>query len=64
VEPLINWIEIPVKNKKRAVKFYSSRVVPAGGRVVLEKTFLADEAGYLGMFFDTEGNKIGLQSPK
>ena len=120
---LTNWIEIPVKNMKRAVKFYStilggvtlnemelgpvkyalfpsddkyncgalaqgeyytpsadgvviylnggkdlnqilSRVVSAGGTVVMEKTFLADEAGYIGMFLDTEGNKIGLQNPK
>jgi len=30
----------------------------------MEKTFLADEAGYIGMFLDTEGNKIGLQNPK
>ena len=119
---LTNWVEIPVKNMKRAVKFYSdilgitltemelgsvtyalfpsedkyncgalaqgeyykpsadgvviyldggedltrvlSRVAPAGGKVVMEKTFLADEAGYIGMFLDPEGNKIGLQNPK
>lgn len=120
---LTNWIEILVKNMRRAVKFYSTilggvtlnemelgpvkyalfpsddkyncgalaqgeyytpsadgivvyldggedlnrilaRVVPAGGKVVMEKTFLADEAGYIGMFLDTEGNKIGLQNPK
>jgi hypothetical protein len=41
-----------------------SRVKPAGGKVVMEKTFLADEAGYIGMFIDSEGNKIGLQHPK
>lgn len=123
MEHLTNWIEIPVKNMKRAVKFYStilgnvsfhemelgpvsyalfpttdkfncgalaqgeyykpsadgiviyldggkdlnqvlSRVAAAGGRVVVEKTFLTDEAGYIGMFLDTEGNKIGLQNPK
>ena len=119
---LTNWVEIPVKNMKRAVKFYSDilgvtltemelgsvtyalfpsedkyncgalaqgeyykpsadgvviyldggedlnrvlfRVAPAGGKVVMEKTFLADEAGYIGMFLDPEGNKIGLQNPK
>jgi uncharacterized protein len=123
MQHLTNWVEIPVKNMNRAVKFYStvlggvtlnelelgpvkyalfpsddkyncgalaqgeyytpsadgvviyldggrdldqilSRVVAAGGTVVMEKTFLADEAGYIGMFLDTEGNKIGLQNPK
>lgn len=123
MEHLTNWVEIPVKDMKRAVKFYStilggvalnemelgpvkyalfpsvdkyncgalaqgehytpsadgvviyldggkdlnqilSRVVSAGGKVVMEKTFLADEAGYIGMFLDTEGNKIGLQNSK
>jgi uncharacterized protein len=123
VEHLTNWIEIPVKNMNRAVKFYAAilggvalremelgpvkyalfpsddryncgalaqgeyytptadgiliyldggtdlsrilaRVPAAGGKVVMEKTFLADEAGYIGMFLDTEGNKIGLQNPK
>jgi predicted enzyme related to lactoylglutathione lyase len=41
-----------------------SRVASAGGTVVMEKTFLADEAGYIAMFLDTEGNRIGLQNPK
>lgn len=41
-----------------------SRVKSAGGKVIMEKIFLADEAGYIGMFLDTEGNKIGLQNPK
>lgn len=123
MQHLTNWVEIPVKNMTRAVKFYSailggvtlkelelgpvryalfpsddkyncgalaqgdcytpsadgiiiyldggkdlnqtlSRVVPAGGQVVMEKTFLADEAGYIGMFLDTEGNRIGLQNSR
>jgi predicted enzyme related to lactoylglutathione lyase len=39
-----------------------ARVKTAGGSVLVEKTFLANEAGYFGMFLDTEGNKIGVQS--
>lgn len=116
---LINWVEIPATDIKRAVKFYSAilgaglhqmemggnqyalfpaedkfncgalvqgeyykpgadgvtvyldggkdlntilnKVAGAGGQVVMEKMFLAKEAGYIGMFIDTEGNKIGLQ---
>lgn len=117
---LINWVEIPVTDMKRAIKFYAdifggiefyemdmegtkyalfptedkfncgalaqgeyykpsqdgvtvyldggkdlstilSKVVEAGGTVAMEKTFMGDEAGYIGMFIDSEGNKIGLQ---
>jgi predicted enzyme related to lactoylglutathione lyase len=39
-----------------------SRVKKAGGKVVLEKTFIATEAGYVGLFIDTEGNKVGVHS--
>ena len=38
------------------------RVPKAGGTVLVEKTFLAKEAGYFGLFVDTEGNKMGIQS--
>ena len=38
-----------------------SKVQPAGGEILLEKTYLSEEAGYIGMFVDSEGNKIGLQ---
>jgi predicted enzyme related to lactoylglutathione lyase len=46
---LINWLEIPVTDK-------------AGGTVIIEKMFLSKEAGYIGIFIDSEGNKIGLQN--
>jgi hypothetical protein len=39
-----------------------SKVNDAGGRVIMEKILLSEEAGYIGMFLDTEGNKIGLQN--
>jgi uncharacterized protein len=38
------------------------RVADAGGKVLLPKTFLSKEAGYAGIFLDTEGNRIGLHS--
>lgn len=34
-----------------------------GGRTILPKTLLADESGYFALFLDTEGNKLGLNSP-
>ena len=43
--------------------FESDGQVPnAGGQVIMEKMFMSAEAGYIGMFIDTEGNKIGLQN--
>ena len=38
------------------------RVTRAGGRILLEKTFLSKEAGHIGIFVDTEGNKLAMHS--
>jgi predicted enzyme related to lactoylglutathione lyase len=38
-----------------------SRVPAAGGQVIMEKTYTGEVAGYVGMFQDSEGNRIGLQ---
>ncbi|MEM7107698.1 MAG: VOC family protein [Bacteroidota bacterium] len=40
-----------------------NRVEAAGGKVVLPKTKITDEAGYFGMFIDSEGNKVAFHSP-
>jgi len=117
---LINWVEIPTTDIKRAKKFYSTifggmqfhdmenqgtkyalfptddkhntgalvqgeyhkpsadgivvyldggrdmdnilkHVEKAGGEIIMPKTDTGMEAGFVGMFIDTEGNKIGLQ---
>ena len=34
-----------------------------GGKILVPKTAHADESGYFAMFLDTEGNKLGLNSP-
>lgn len=120
MEHLINWVEIPATNMKRAKTFYAkilgieltdfemgpvhyalfpssdkfncgalakgeyyipsadgitiyldggkdlngilSKVKEAGGQVIMEKIFLSKEAGFIGMFLDSEGNKIGIQN--
>ena len=117
---LINWVEIPVTDMKRAIGFYSqifeiefiemeigvvkyalfptddkyncgalaqgdyykpsadgvtiyldggndldvilSKVKTACGNVIMGKTLLSNEAGYIGLFIDSEGNRIGLQN--
>ena len=117
---LINWLEIPVADLKRAKKFYNTifggiefhdmemngnkfaifpskdqfntgalvqgeyykpssdgigiyldggkdmdnilrHVEKAGGEIIMSKTYTGKDAGYVSMFVDSEGNKIGLQ---
>ena len=38
------------------------RVNEAGGRVVMEKTFLSETTGYFALFIDSEGNRLALHS--
>ncbi|MCW8879075.1 MAG: VOC family protein [Kangiellaceae bacterium] len=40
------------------------KVEKQGGQITVPKTLHADESGYFAMFIDTEGNKMGLHSPK
>ncbi len=39
-----------------------SRVVDAGGKVYQDKMLISDEVGYMGVFIDTEGNRIAMYS--
>lgn len=39
-----------------------NRVEANGGRVILEKTKIDDDAGYFALFIDSEGNKLALHS--
>jgi len=38
------------------------RVEAAGGKILLPKTQISPEYGYMAMIIDTEGNRIGLHS--
>lgn len=38
------------------------KVEAAGGKIMLPKTEISPEYGFMGVFFDTEGNRIGLHS--
>ncbi|EAY25118.1 VOC family protein [Microscilla marina] len=40
-----------------------SKVTTAGGEVVMPKTKISDEIGYMAFFMDTEGNKVAFHSP-
>ena len=39
-----------------------SKVAEAGGKVLLEKTKINDEIGYMAMVMDTEGNRVAFHS--
>lgn len=38
------------------------KIEPAGGKVLLPKTEISKDYGYMALFIDTEGNKVGLHS--
>ncbi|GAA0879103.1 VOC family protein [Algoriphagus jejuensis] len=39
-----------------------ARVVDAGGKVQFEKRMIAPDIGYMGVFIDSEGNRIAIHS--
>jgi len=41
-----------------------SRVEAAGGKVLQPKRLISEEIGHMGIFLDTEGNRIALHSRK
>jgi len=40
------------------------RVEEAGGKVVMGATLLSEQIGSIGMFLDSEGNRVALHSPR
>jgi predicted enzyme related to lactoylglutathione lyase len=41
-----------------------SKIEAAGGKIVMPKTKISDEIGYMAFFNDTEGNTVALHSQK
>lgn len=41
-----------------------AKVAPSGGQVIMPKTLIKEDIGYMAMFIDTEGNRIALHSIK
>ena len=39
-----------------------AKIEPAGGKVVMPKTKVSDEIGYMAFFVDSEGNTVALHS--
>lgn len=40
------------------------RIEAAGGKIVMPKTKITDEIGYMAFFIDSEGNRVALHSNK
>ena len=40
------------------------KIEGAGGKVVMPKTLITEDIGYMAFFIDTEGNKVALHSAK
>ncbi len=40
-----------------------ARAEAAGGSIALPKTLISEEIGYMALFIDSEGNRVGLHSP-
>lgn len=49
-------------NANPDVQLVLDRVKAAGGQVVVPKTQISKEYGYMGVFIDTEGNRVALHS--
>lgn len=41
-----------------------SRVEQAGGKVIMDKTIVREDIGYIALLLDTEGNRVALHSMK
>ncbi|MGC4037170.1 MAG: VOC family protein [Chitinophagaceae bacterium] len=44
------------------VQMILDRVEPAGGKIIVPKTEISPDYGFMAVFIDTEGNRIGLHS--
>jgi predicted enzyme related to lactoylglutathione lyase len=44
------------------VQIIVDRIEGAGGKIIVPKTQISPEYGYMAVFIDTEGNRIGLHS--
>ena len=49
-------------NANPDVQIILDRVEAAGGRVLVPKTHISEEIGHMGVFLDTEGNRIAIHN--
>jgi len=49
-------------NANPAIQTVIERIEKSGGKVVMPKTQISPEIGYMAFFVDSEGNKVGLHA--
>lgn len=47
-------------NANPSIQTVIDRIEPAGGKVVMPKTQISPEIGWMAFFIDSEGNKVGV----
>jgi uncharacterized protein len=55
---------LPYLNGGNDLSIVLNRVENAGGKILQQKRFIGEGLGYVALFTDTEGNRIGLHSRK
>ncbi len=53
---------VPYLNAGNDLQSTLDKVEPNGGKIIVPKTEISPEMGFFALFFDTEGNKLGLHS--
>jgi predicted enzyme related to lactoylglutathione lyase len=49
-------------NANPAMDSVLEKIEPMGGKILMPKTLIAEDIGYMAFFTDTEGNKVALHS--
>ena len=63
-KPSVNGALIYFASQTDDVNDELSRVENAGGKLIVKKTQITEEIGYMGAFIDSEGNRIAVHSKK
>ena len=49
-------------NANPSIQDVIDRIEPAGGKIVIPKTQITEEIGYMALFMDSEGNRLALHA--
>ncbi|REJ76176.1 MAG: VOC family protein [Acidobacteria bacterium] len=60
-EPSANGVTVYL-NANPDIQAVLDRIEPAGGKIVLPRTQISEEIGYMALFMDSEGNRVALHA--
>ena len=62
---LMGWFPYAdVPGSPGSLVYHKDFYKPSGGKVLMEKKLITEDIGYMGLFTDTEGNRIAINSRK